>query len=79
MAGDSVRVFSGDTIVVGQIASVSDEGFEFASGRFFAYRDLDRLEVSNWNRFWGHRQHESAVLFGVVSAIAGYIEPLGGL
>ncbi len=78
MAGDSVRVFSGDTIVVGQIAVVSDEGFEFASGRFFAYRDLDRLEMSNWNRLWGHRQHELAVLFGVVSAIAGYVEPLAG-
>lgn len=72
IAGDSVRVFSGDTTIVGQITGLSDEGFEFANGRSVAYRDLDRLEVSSGMRSWAH---EGAVLFGVVGVIAGFVEP----
>ena len=50
IVGDRVRVFSADTTIIGQITGLSDEGFEFANDelhRSFAYRDLDRLEVSN--------------------------------
>ena len=41
--GDSVRVFSADTTIIGRITGLSDERFEFANGRSAAYRDLDRL------------------------------------
>ena len=50
IVGDRVRLFTADTTIIGQVTGLSDEGFEFVNDelrRSFAYRDLDRLEVSN--------------------------------
>ena len=71
IAGDSVRVFSGDTTIVGQITGLSDEGFEFANGRFVAYRDLDRLEVSNGVGSWAV---QGIAIGSVLGALAGFGE-----
>ena len=50
IVGDRVRLVTADTTIVGQVTGLSDEGLEFANDemhRSFAYRDLDRLELSN--------------------------------
>ena len=50
IVGDRVRLFTADTTIIGQVTGLSDEGFELANDelrRSFAYRDLERLEVSN--------------------------------
>ena len=47
--GDRVRLFTADTTAIGEIVRLDDEGFELANDqlrRFFAYQDLDSLEVS---------------------------------
>ena len=73
VVGDSVRVFSGASLTVGRITGLSDEGFELASGQFFAYRDLDRLEVMGGIRTWGH---EGTVIGSVAGVLGGLGEEL---
>ncbi len=72
VVGDRVRLFTADTTIIGQITGLRDEGFELASDelrRSFAYRDLDRLEVSH-----GMRSHwaRGAALGGVGGAVVGF-------
>ena len=74
IVGDSVQVFSADTTIIGQITGLSDEGFEFANGRSFAYRDVDRLEVSyNGVATFGH---QGAVIGSVAGLLFGFGEEL---
>ncbi len=73
IVGDRVRLFTADTTIIGQVTGLSDEGFELANDelrRSFAYRDLDRLEVSN-----GIRSHwaRGAAIGGVGGAAVGLI------
>ena len=47
--GDRVRLLTADESATGEIVRLSDDGFELASDqvrRFFAYQDLESLEVS---------------------------------
>ena len=47
--GDRVRMYTQDTVVVGDVLQLSDDGFVFANDdlrQSFAYRDLERLEIS---------------------------------
>ncbi len=73
VVGDRVRVFTTDTTVIGEITHLSEEGFELANDRLrqsFAYRDLDRLQVSDglesrWK--WG------AAIGALTGAVVGHL------